>query len=124
MVNRVNNLTVRPLSQQNQALKVPKRPATSFQQLLDKQLGGEKLKFSAHAQTRLQQRTEPLSEQKVARLEKAVQKAAAKGSRNSLVLVDDLAFVVSVANKTVITALSGESSKENVFTNIDSAVIA
>jgi len=52
-----------------------------------------------------------------------VSKAAAKGARESLILLDDKAFVVSVRNRTVITAVDGEHLKENVFTNIDSAVI-
>jgi flagellar operon protein len=58
------------------------------------------------------------------RLESAVDKLAAKGARESLVLLDDNAMVVSVRNRTVITALSREQARENVFTNIDSAVIA
>ena len=58
------------------------------------------------------------------KLQQAVGKAAQKGARESLVLMQpDLAFVVSVRNRTVITAVDGDSMKENVFTNIDSAVI-
>ena len=53
----------------------------------------------------------------------AVNKAAAKGARQSLLVMDNQAFIVSVTNRTVITALDGSSMKENVFTNIDSAVI-
>jgi flagellar operon protein len=53
----------------------------------------------------------------------AVGKAREKGSRDSLILMSDLALVVSVRNNTVITAVDGESLKDNVFTNIDSAVI-
>ena len=58
------------------------------------------------------------------RITDAVDKASAKGARDSLILVDDLALVVSVKNRTVITAIDGSSLKGNVFTNIDSAVIA
>ena len=58
------------------------------------------------------------------RLSQGVQRAASKGSRDSLVLVDGNAFVVSVSNRTVITAVGSEHMKDNVFTNIDSAVIA
>ena len=57
-------------------------------------------------------------------LDKLVQKAAAKGARESLVLMDDIALVVSIRNRTVITAVDGQSLKDNVFTNIDSAIIA
>ena len=58
------------------------------------------------------------------RLQGAVQKAAGKGSRDALVLMDDLAMVVSVTNRTVVTVVDKENLKQNVFTNIDSAVIA
>ncbi|MDI6799969.1 MAG: TIGR02530 family flagellar biosynthesis protein [Actinomycetota bacterium] len=81
------------------------------------------LKFSAHAQKRLLARNINLSDEHMSRVKEAVSKAAAKGARESLILLDDLAFVVSVKNRTVITAIEGESIKENVFTNIDSAVI-
>lgn len=58
------------------------------------------------------------------RLKGAVQKAASKGSRDALVLMDDFAMVVSVTNRTVVTVVDKENLKQNVFTNIDSAVIA
>jgi flagellar operon protein len=58
------------------------------------------------------------------RLETAVDKAAGKGAKDALVMLDETAMVVSVQNRTVITALGMHQAKENVFTNIDSAVIA
>lgn len=84
---------------------------------------GMALKFSAHAKERLALRNISLSEQDLARIDTAVNKAAAKGARQSLLVMQDMAFIVSVTNRTVITALDGGSMKENVFTNIDSAVI-
>ena len=57
------------------------------------------------------------------RLQDAVLRAQAKGSRESLVMMDKAAFVVSIRNRTVITAVDQESMRQNVFTNIDSAVI-
>jgi flagellar operon protein len=81
------------------------------------------LKFSAHARERLQMRNVSLSADDLSRLSDAVDKAAAKGARESLLVMDNLALIVSVTNRTVITALTGASMKENVFTNIDSAVI-
>jgi len=84
---------------------------------------GQALKFSAHAKERLALRNINLSEEDMARITDAVNKAAAKGARQSLLVMDQLAFIVSVTNRTVITALDGGSMKENVFTNIDSAVI-
>lgn len=84
----------------------------------------ESLKFSAHAQSRLQSRQIALEPQQMERLEGAVQRAATKGSKDALVLMDELAMVVSVKNKTVVTVVDKENLKQNVFTNIDSAVIA
>lgn len=81
------------------------------------------VRWSAHAAARLSQRGITMNESQLQRLENAVTKAAAKGSRDALVLLDDTAMVVSVKNKTVITALSREQARDNVFTNIDSAVI-
>ena len=81
------------------------------------------LKFSAHAKERLSLRNINLSETDLDRLNLAVNKAAMKGARQSLLVMDNQAFIVSVPNRTVITALDGGSMKENVFTNIDSAVI-
>ena len=86
--------------------------------------GREPLKFSAHATKRLELRQIPLGPEQISKLAAAVDRAAAKGARESLVLMQDVAFIVSVPNRTVITAMSGENMKENVFTNIDSAVIA
>ncbi|MBD3176258.1 MAG: hypothetical protein GF320_13855 [Armatimonadia bacterium] len=83
----------------------------------------EPLKFSGHAQSRMESRGIRLSSDDVARIEGGVDRAATKGGRESLVLMDDLALVVSVKNRTVITVIDGESRKENVFTQIDSAVV-
>ena len=84
---------------------------------------GSEIKFSRHALQRLQTRNITLTAGEVHRLQDAVERAASKGARDSLVLLDELAFVVSIKNRTVITAMDGESMKEHVFTNIDSAVI-
>lgn len=100
----------------------PDSKKTNFGQVLEKKLQGE-LKFSQHAQQRLQSRNIQLGEAEIARLENAVSKAREKGARDSLVLMDNLALVVSIKNNTVITAVDEQSLKENVFTNIDSAVI-
>lgn len=93
-----------------------------FGQVLEKKLK-EELKFSQHARQRLQSRNIELGEAELARLENAVSKARDKGARDSLILMDNLALVVSVKNNTVITAVDEQNLKENVFTNIDSAVI-
>ena len=82
------------------------------------------LRFSKHAVERAQRRGIPLDPSTLSRLQEGVGRIAGKGSRDSLVLVDGNAFVVSVPNRTVITAVSSEHMREHVFTNIDSAVIA
>jgi flagellar operon protein len=112
----------------------PARPAgalessagPSFAETL-KQAGGstaQQLQFSRHALARVQRRGIELDASTLGRLSEGVGRAASKGSRDSLVLVDGTAFVVSVSNRTVITAVGSEHMKDNVFTNIDSAVIA
>ena len=86
--------------------------------------GADALRFSAHAQTRLQSRHIDLQAGHLNRLQSAVGRAAGKGSKDALVLMDDMAFVVSVTNRTVVTVVDKDNLKQNVFTNIDSAVIA
>jgi flagellar operon protein len=96
----------------------------SFEEVFAQEMARGGLKFSAHAEKRLASRGIPLSAEEMTNLTNAVDRAAAKGARESLILVGGTAFLVSVRNRTVITAIDGESLKENVFTNIDSAVIA
>jgi flagellar operon protein len=84
---------------------------------------GPPLKFSAHAMQRLESRNIKLSPDDVARMNAMADKAAAKGAKQSLFMMNDVALVVSIKNRTVITAVDRDSMKENVFTNIDSAAI-
>jgi flagellar operon protein len=105
------------------------QPGPSFADELNRAAGSEradgaKLQFSRHALARVQRRGIELAAGTLGRLSQGVERAASKGSRDSLVLVDGTAFVVSVSNRTVITAVGSEHMKDNVFTNIDSAVIA
>lgn len=83
----------------------------------------DSLKFSKHASLRLQDRNIELSESQIDRLNAGMQKAGEKGINESLVLMDQMAFIVNVKNNTVITALNDQEMKENVFTNIDGAII-
>ena len=82
------------------------------------------VRFSRHATKRIEQRGLDLDAARLERLEEAVGRAADKGSRDSLILLDELALVVSVQHRTVVTAMDETASKEHVFTNIDSVVIA
>ena len=95
----------------------------SFQEIFRQEQAG-KLQFSQHALQRIERRGIDLSDGTLQRLETGAARAASKGSRDSVVFVDGTAFVVSVRNKTVITAVDQEHMREHVFTNIDSAVIA
>lgn len=81
------------------------------------------IKFSQHAIDRMQSRGIRLSPTDLERLQTAVEKAAAKGSRDSLVLLDSSAMIVSVKNNTVVTVMDRAALKENVFTNIDSTIV-
>lgn len=92
-----------------------------FQEILQEKLYPS-LKISAHAQRRMQNRGINLTSDEIRGVREAVGRAQAKGCRESLVVLDRVALVVSVKNQTVVTAVDNQSMKENVFTNIDSAV--
>lgn len=96
---------------------------TPFARVLDKKLPSSGLTFSNHAQERLKERGIRLSGADMERLEGAVDSVAKKGGRDSLVLLGDAALVVSVKNRTVVTAMDRAGMKGNVITNIDSAVV-
>ncbi len=83
--------------------------------------GAEELKFSKHANERLVSRNIDLTSAQRERLNGAVKRAEAKGIKESLVMLDNLAFIVNVKNNTVVTAVTGE--EERIFSNIDGAVI-
>lgn len=98
--------------------------AYSFEDVLQKVRENEEvteLKFSKHANERMVSRNIDLTEAQYKRLESGAQRASEKGMKESLVMVDNLAFIVNINSKTVVTAVSGEDEK--VFTNIDGAVI-
>ena len=93
----------------------------SFADIL--QAATKKVSFSNHAMQRMESRNLNLSTQDLQKLDDTVDMMAKKGARESLIYMNDMALVVSVANRTVITAMDGKSAKENIFTNIDSAAI-
>jgi len=105
------------------ARPVPSGKGPSFREVLDGAARAQDLKFSAHARRRLEERRIDLSPAELAKIREAVDLAAAKGARDSLLIYRDLALVASVTNRTVITAVDGSEGTERVFTNIDSAVI-
>lgn len=81
------------------------------------------LRFTKHADARLVQRDIRLTDEQMMRLEEGTRKASDKGIKESLVLVDDLAFIVNTDKKMVITAIDQNSSEDNIYTNIDGAVV-
>ena len=101
-----------------------RNPGTPFSEILkNKQISGEtgELKFSKHANERLASRNIDLTDNQLERLEIGAKKAGEKGINESLVMVDNLAFIINVKNNTVITAVN--DGEDKVFTNIDGAVI-
>lgn len=100
----------------------------SFEQILLQKSGlqeadNTELKFSKHASNRLMDRNISLTQNQNERLENGVKAASEKGIKESLVLVDSLAFIVNVPNRTVVTAMEQTETTSNIFTNIDGAVI-
>ncbi|MGN1159884.1 MAG: TIGR02530 family flagellar biosynthesis protein [Lachnospiraceae bacterium] len=99
----------------------------SFQDILNQKSipegTGTELKFSKHAANRLAQRNIELTKNQLERLSDATKKADLKGIQESLVIVDDLAFIVNIPSSTVVTAMDQAQTQENIFTNIDGAVI-
>ncbi|MBP5198104.1 MAG: flagellar protein [Lachnospiraceae bacterium] len=99
----------------------------TFEDVLKQKITGAdagEIKFSKHAATRLSDRNITLTQSQMDRLSEGTRKAESKGIKDSLVLVDSLAFIVNVPNSTVITAMDATNTDENVFTNINGAVIA
>ena len=82
------------------------------------------VKFSKHAMNRLSLRNIELTQEQMQRLNQGKIEAGEKGIKDSLILIDQLAFIVNVPNNTVVTAMDQTENKSNVFTNIDGAVIA
>lgn len=101
------------------------REGLTFQDVLQQkaQSGTGSLKFSKHAMGRLADRNIELSDNQLERLQSGTEKAQQKGIRDSLVIVDSLAFIVNVPNQTVVTAMDSTQAEENVFTNINGAII-
>ncbi len=115
-VGGINDLQKKPQVAEQQESKV------TFNKIFEDELNS--LKFSAHAKARINSREIDFGQADALRLNQAVDKAQAKGAKESLILMDDKAFIVSVANRTVITAVNKSMLSSNVITNIDSAVIA
>jgi flagellar operon protein len=125
-VARIQGVLCRPEAASG-ASSAPRRTSGTgedFRSLLDDLGKAAGIRFSRHAAERISSRGISLDSGKLSKLDAAVNAADSKGARESLVLMDELALVVSVKNRTVITAMSSDETKGNVFTSIDSTVIA
>lgn len=99
-----------------------KSSSSTFDDIFQGEL--DKVKFSSHALKRLESRNINITENELSKIQNAFEKAESKGAKDSLIMMDNTAFIVNVPNRTVVTALDVNESKENVFTNIDSVVFA
>ncbi len=120
-VNTFNKQETGSLHARN-AIAAQRAGGVDFSRLVQQKAG--ELTFSAHAQTRMKSRNINLTKDMMSKLDTAVSGAEKKGAQDTLVLLSDLAFIVNIPNKTVVTAMEGASIKDNIFTNIDSTVIA
>ncbi len=126
MTDRITIIPQPIISPQNQVRK-PQGTATGrgqFDQLLQDKLTQGTVKFSKHATQRMNSRGIQFNANQIERLESAVSQVNDKGGKESLVMLDNTALVVSVKNDTVVTVVDREQLKNNVFTNIDSAIFA
>ncbi len=115
-----NNLIL-PEQRKDNVNQKPTNGSPSFRDVLSEQIKQQPLQFSKHASLRLDSRNITLTQEQLSRVEDGLIAAKEKGIRDSLVLVDNIALVVNVRSKTVITAMN--NSKEQVYTNIDGAVV-
>ena len=121
------------IRKQNIEMKDGNVPAVSFQEIFNQKKSiaeslaeasaTKELKFSKHADARLKQRDITLTDEQLSRLSEGTMKASQKGIKESLVLMDNIAFIVNTQNNTVVTAMDKDMNEENIFTNIDGAVI-
>ncbi|HKM35824.1 MAG TPA: TIGR02530 family flagellar biosynthesis protein [Lachnospiraceae bacterium] len=116
------------LRQKQKTEEVKTDTGLSFQEILNRKQNSntdriDHLRFSKHAVSRLSDRNIELTNEQMVRLYDGAKKAGEKGIQESLVIVDQLAFIVNIPNKTVVTAMDQTENQDNIFTNIDGAVI-
>ncbi len=124
----INNNLINKVNIPTLANKIPIKEKASqgieFDKILKEKVDKQNnLKFSKHAQQRLNARNIVINNAQIQKINEAVTKAEEKGIKDTLILMDDTALVASVKNRTIITAIQSKELKDNVFTNIDGAVI-
>lgn len=124
MNSKIQPLQPKKVENQNKNFQVEKGTVQDFKQILNEKLKtSQGVNFSAHAMQRMEQRDLNLTPEHISRLDRGVENLQSKGSQNSLVLVDNNAFIVSVKNNMVVTAIDKSEATNNVYTNIDSVTI-
>jgi flagellar operon protein len=126
--NRLINPPLSPVNIQTNGVRsnnTANANGVGFENLLQQEINKTTgVKFSKHAEMRMQARNIDLSQIQKDKINNAVSMAQQKGVKDSLVILDNIAFVVNVPSKTVITAVNNNELKDNVFTNIDGAIFA
>ena len=105
-----------------------RKPAGGFGAMLQQELdraeqSSQSVAFSKHAINRAQERGIEVTPDLMDQLAGSVIRAQAKGATNILAMDTEKAFIINVPSAKVITAITQEEMKENIFTNIDGAVI-
>lgn len=122
-MHRINNvLNTNPIKNNSTQNKVNYARSVNFEDTLN-EVQSKNIKFSKHAQIRMDKRNLTLNTSDMMKLEQAIGKAEKKGIRDALILMDNQAFIANVKNKTIVTTVSKDKLSENIFTNIDGAVI-
>ncbi|TDT68549.1 flagellar operon protein [Hypnocyclicus thermotrophus] len=96
------------------------KPSVAFENVLENE---KKLKFSAHAQKRIESRRMEIKEEELKKVQEGVKKLREKGCRDSVVIAKNRAYVISIKNNTVVTIVDEPNLKDNLFTNIDSLAL-
>lgn len=120
----IEQLQEQYLNKNTESTPVKTTEGKTFQEILESsQTAGREVRFSKHAAGRLAERNIELTRSQMDRLTQGARQAQQKGIRESLVLMDQMAFIVNIPSNTVVTAMNQADTQQNIFTNIDGAVI-
>ncbi|HHX59586.1 MAG TPA: flagellar protein [Epulopiscium sp.] len=126
MMKQINAHQIKPISLKANEIKPLVKPVStemSFNQVLQGTLNKVNLQYSKHADFRMKSLGIVRNKEFENQLEVAAGRARAKNIKEGLILKEDYGFVVSIKNNTVITVVDLKDKEDNVFTNIDGAVI-